>query len=121
MAASLAEDFTREAAVQGYDVAVRGCPGFTAGARLPGSRISLAGEVYGSVRAGTTPIPRKRGRVAEATPLTATERAKLEQRRDRLMKLMKEGDGPGGQLDAEDRADLAEEWNKIDKLLQGSR
>jgi hypothetical protein len=55
--------------------------------------------------------------------LSATERAKLEQRRDRLMKLMKESDGSGGgeQLDADDRADLAEEWTKIDKLLQGSR
>jgi|1186.fasta_scaffold159440_2 hypothetical protein len=59
--------------------------------------------------------------MADGTTLTATERAKLEQRRDRLMKLMKEGDGAGGQLDAEDRADLAEEWTKIDKLLQGSR
>jgi len=59
--------------------------------------------------------------MADGTTLTATERAKLEQRRDRLMKLMKEGDGSGGELDADDRADLAEEWNKIDKLLQGSR
>ena len=55
--------------------------------------------------------------------MTPAERAKLEQRRDRLMKLMKESDGSGGgeQLDADDRADLAEEWTKIDKLLQGSR
>jgi hypothetical protein len=59
--------------------------------------------------------------MADGTTLTASERAKLEQRRDRLMKLMKEGDGSGGQLDAEDRADLAEEWTRIDKLLQGSR
>jgi len=59
--------------------------------------------------------------MADGNTLTASERAKLEQRRDRLMKLMKEGDGAGGQLDAEDRADLAEEWTKIDKLLQGSR
>jgi hypothetical protein len=59
--------------------------------------------------------------MADGTTLTASERAKLEQRRDRLMKLMKEGDGSGGELDADDRADLAEEWNKIDKLLQGSR
>jgi len=59
--------------------------------------------------------------VADATPLSDSERAKLEQRRDRLMKLMKEGDGAGGELDADDRADLAQEWTKIDKLLQGSR
>jgi hypothetical protein len=58
-----------------------------------------------------------------ADGMTAAERAKLEQRRDRLMKLMKESDGSGGgeQLDADDRADLAEEWTKIDRLLQGSR
>jgi len=62
------------------------------------------------------------GMMADAT-LSAADRAKLEQRRDRLMKLMKESDGSGGgeQLDADDRADLAEEWTKIDKLLQGSR
>jgi len=61
--------------------------------------------------------------MADGTTLTAAERAKLEQRRDRLMKLMKESDGSGGgeQLDADDRADLAQEWTKIDKLLQGSR
>jgi hypothetical protein len=59
--------------------------------------------------------------MADGSTLTASERAKLEQRRDRLMKLMKEGDGSGGELDAEDRADLAEEWTRIDKLLQGSR
>jgi hypothetical protein len=61
--------------------------------------------------------------MAESTTMTAVERAKLEARRDRLMKLMKESDGSGGgeQLDADDRADLAEEWTKIDKLLQGSR
>ena len=59
--------------------------------------------------------------MADATPLSDSERAKLEQRRDRLMKLMKEGDGAGGELDADDRADLAQEWTKIDKLLQGSR
>jgi len=52
--------------------------------------------------------------------LSDSERAKLEQRRDRLMKLMKDGDG-GEPLDADDRADLAQEWTKIDKLLQGSR
>ena len=61
--------------------------------------------------------------MADGSTLTAADRAKLEQRRDRLMKLMKESDGSGGgeQLDADDRADLAEEWTKIDKLLQGSR
>jgi hypothetical protein len=45
--------------------------------------------------------------------LTDAERAKLEQRRDRLMKLMKEDD-----LDADDRADLEQEWNRIDAQLQ---
>jgi hypothetical protein len=61
--------------------------------------------------------------LADQSSLSDAERAKLEQRRDRLMKLMKESDGSGGgeQLDADDRADLAEEWTKIDKLLQGSR
>ena len=61
--------------------------------------------------------------MANSNEMTAAERAKLEQRRDRLMKLMKESDGSGGgeQLDADDRADLAEEWTKIDRLLQGSR
>lgn len=61
--------------------------------------------------------------MADGNTLSAADRAKLEQRRDRLMKLMKESDGSGGgeQLDADDRADLAEEWTKIDKLLQGSR
>jgi hypothetical protein len=49
--------------------------------------------------------------MADST-LTDAERAKLEQRRDRLMKLMKEP------LDAEDRADLEQEWNKIDQQLQ---
>jgi hypothetical protein len=57
--------------------------------------------------------------MADAASLTDAERAKLEQRRDRLMKLMKEGDGSGGgdTLDADDRADLAREWNRIDSLL----
>lgn len=53
-----------------------------------------------------------RQRVADAINLTDAERAKLEARRDRLMKLMKEDD-----LDAEDRADLTQEWNKIDQQL----
>ena len=57
----------------------------------------------------------ERHRVADATNLTEAERAKLEQRRDRLMKLMKDGDGEP--LDADDRADLAQEWSRIDALL----
>ncbi len=56
--------------------------------------------------------------MSDAASLTDAERAKLEQRRDRLMKLMKEAEGPGGStLDADDRADLAREWNRIDSLL----
>ena len=57
--------------------------------------------------------------MADGTTMNAAERAKLEARRDRLMKLMKEGDGSGGgeQLDADDRADLVQEWNRIDQLL----
>lgn len=54
--------------------------------------------------------------MADPTHLSDAERAKLEQRRDRLMKLLKEGDGEP--LDAEDRADLTQEWHKIDQLLQ---
>lgn len=58
--------------------------------------------------------------MADPTSLTDAERAKLEQRRERLMKLMREGDAPGGgsTLDADDRADLAREWTRIDNLLQ---
>jgi hypothetical protein len=52
--------------------------------------------------------------MADAKTLTDAERAKLEQRRDRLMKLMNEGED----LDADDRADLVQEWNRIDALLQ---
>jgi hypothetical protein len=61
--------------------------------------------------------------MADGTSMTAAERAKLEQRRDRLMKLLKDGDGSGGgePLDADDRKDLSEEWTKIDKLLQSTR
>ena len=55
--------------------------------------------------------------MADPTPLSDAERARLEQRRDRLMKLMKDG-GDGDDLDADDRADLVQEWNKIDNLLQ---
>ena len=51
--------------------------------------------------------------MADPTTLTEAERAKLEQRRDRLMKLMNEGED----LDADDRADLVQEWNRIDHLL----
>jgi hypothetical protein len=54
--------------------------------------------------------------VADANQVTDAERARLEQRRDRLMKLMKEGDG-SGDMDAEDRADLVREWNRIDAVL----
>ena len=53
--------------------------------------------------------------MAHGASLTEAERAKLEQRRDRLMKLMKDGDG--APLDAADRADLEQEWNRIDALL----
>jgi hypothetical protein len=53
--------------------------------------------------------------VADNT-LTDAERAKLEARRDRLMKLMKDGDGEP--LDADDRKDLEQEWNRIDQQLQ---
>ncbi|MBW3631266.1 MAG: hypothetical protein KY464_18535 [Gemmatimonadetes bacterium] len=57
--------------------------------------------------------------MADANTLTDAERARLEQRRDRLMKLVKEGDGSAGgeALDADDRADLMQEWSKIDNLL----
>jgi hypothetical protein len=53
--------------------------------------------------------------MADPINLSDAERARLEARRDRLMKLMKDGDEP---LDAEDRADLAQEWTKIDQMLQ---
>ena len=61
--------------------------------------------------------------MADGVTMTAAERAKLEARRERLMKLMNASDGSAGgeQLDADDRADLAQEWTKIDRLLQGSR
>jgi hypothetical protein len=48
-------------------------------------------------------------------PRTDPERAKLEQRRDRLMKLMQDGG-----LDADDRADLEREWKKVDDQLNHS-
>ncbi len=58
--------------------------------------------------------------MADGTTLTDAERKKLEARRDRLMKLMRESDGSGGgpTLDADDRADLMQEWTRIDNLLQ---
>jgi hypothetical protein len=52
--------------------------------------------------------------VADAAPMTDAERAKLEARRDRLMKLIKDG---GSDLEADDREDLMQEWNKIDREL----
>lgn len=59
--------------------------------------------------------------MSDATPLTDTERAKLTARRDRLMKLLKDGDGSGSDvLDADDREDLMREWTKIDNILQRS-
>lgn len=54
--------------------------------------------------------------MADTTPLTDAERAKLERRRDRLMELLKDDDG--STLDPDDRADLAQEWTRIDNLLQ---
>ena len=53
--------------------------------------------------------------MADAVNLTDAERKRLEQRRDRLMQLMKDDGGEG--LDADDRADLAQEWTRIDQLL----
>jgi hypothetical protein len=52
--------------------------------------------------------------------LTDAERARLEQKRDRIMKLLKEGDA-SGELDPDERKDLSEEWNRIDAALQGRR
>jgi hypothetical protein len=54
--------------------------------------------------------------MADPINLSDGERTRLEQRRDRLMKLLKDGDGEP--LDADDRADLTQEWHKIDQLLQ---
>ncbi|HEU0054364.1 MAG TPA: hypothetical protein VFQ39_14350 [Longimicrobium sp.] len=51
--------------------------------------------------------------MAQPKTLTDAERAKLEQRRDRLMQLMKDDS-----LEADDRDDLRREWQKIDDLLQ---
>jgi hypothetical protein len=60
--------------------------------------------------------PKIRPTMADPINLSDGERTRLEQRRDRLMKLLKDGDGEP--LDAEDRADLTQEWHKIDQLLQ---
>ena len=49
--------------------------------------------------------------------LTDAERAKLEQRRDRIMKLLQAGNADGSALDADDRADLEQEWQRIDHTL----
>jgi hypothetical protein len=54
----------------------------------------------------------------EPTPLTPADRAKLEARRDRLMKLLTDG---GEDLDPDDRADLSREWQKLDDQLNRSR
>jgi hypothetical protein len=56
--------------------------------------------------------------MADGTPMSEAERAKLLARRDKLMKLLSEG---GDDLDADDRADLTQEWNKLDNLLQRTR
>jgi hypothetical protein len=53
--------------------------------------------------------------MADGAPLSIAERAKLEQRRERLMKLMQDGD-----LDSDDRADLEREWKKVDDQLNRS-
>ncbi len=50
--------------------------------------------------------------------MTPAERERLEKQRDRLMKLLNDKENP---LDADDRADLTQEWNKIDNLLNRSR
>ncbi len=59
--------------------------------------------------------------MADGTPMNAAERAKLEQRRDRLMKLLKDANEGRESLDADDRADLEQEWAKLDRLLQSTR
>jgi hypothetical protein len=55
--------------------------------------------------------------MADGTPMSEAERTKLLARRDKLMKLLSEGDD----LDADDRADLTQEWNKLDQILQRTR
>ncbi|HET7463301.1 MAG TPA: hypothetical protein VFJ82_18750 [Longimicrobium sp.] len=56
--------------------------------------------------------------MADGTPMSEAERAKLQARRDKLMKLLTDG---GSDLDADDRADLTQEWHKLDNLLQRTR
>jgi len=56
--------------------------------------------------------------MADGTSMSEAERAKLLAQRDKLMKLLSEG---GSDLDAEDRADLTKEWNKLDQILQRTR
>jgi hypothetical protein len=83
--------------------------------RVPRTRITSRRQDVEEQRQ-ERPIHRKeRHTVADPTPLSDAERARLEQRRDRLMKLMNDG---GGDMDADDRADLVQEWNKLDNLLQ---
>jgi hypothetical protein len=47
-----------------------------------------------------------------ANPMSDAERARLEQRRDRLMELIR-----GSELDSEDREDLMREWKRLDDAL----
>jgi hypothetical protein len=61
-----------------------------------------------------SPPKNQEAQMADAAPMSDAERAKLEQRRDRLMKLMREG---GDEMEADDRADLSQEWTRIDNLL----
>jgi hypothetical protein len=56
--------------------------------------------------------------MADGTAMSEAERAKLLAQRDKLMKLLSEG---GSDLDADDRADLTQEWNKLDQILQRTR
>jgi hypothetical protein len=51
----------------------------------------------------------------ETTPTNDAERARMEQRRDRLMKLIQESDG--SEIDSEDRDDLMREWKRLDDAL----
>ena len=55
--------------------------------------------------------------------LTEAERSRLERRRDRIMALLRESDASecGPTLDAEDRRDLQEEWQRIDNALEHNR
>ena len=55
--------------------------------------------------------------------LTEAERSRLERRRDRIMALLRESDASesGPTLDADDRRDLQEEWQRIDNALEHNR